>query len=128
VLQTNLAATPTIIALAYKELWMVEDLFRTMKSILATRPSDHKCDETIRGHVFCGFLALLLKRALEQRLEAKGETWEWAEILRGLDHLQEVEAIFQGKRFVFRSQVVGEAHKACMGAGVALPPTLREKV
>jgi len=128
VLQTDLADEPKTIAFAYKELWMVEDLFRTMKSILETRPIYHKRDETIRGHVFCSFLALLLKRALEQRLEEKGETWEWAEILRGLDNLQEVEAVFQGKRFVLRSQVLGQAHKAFMAAGVALPPTLREKV
>jgi hypothetical protein len=127
VLQTNLADEPKIIALAYKELWRVEDMFRTMKSILETRPIYHKRDETIRGHVFCSFLALLLKRELEQRLEEKGETWEWAEILRGLDNLQEVEALFQGKRFVLRSQVLGQAHKAFMAAGVALPPTLREK-
>jgi Transposase DDE domain len=127
VLQTNLADEPKIIAWAYKELWMVEDLFRTMKSILETRPIYHKCDETIRGHVFCSFLALLLKRALEQRLAEKGQTWEWAEIVRGLDNLQEVEAVFQGKRFVLRSQVLGQAHKAFMAAGVALPPTLREK-
>jgi hypothetical protein len=127
VLQTNLADEPQIIALAYKELWMVEDLFRTMKSILETRPIYHKCDATIRGHVFCSFLALLLKRALEQRLEEKRQSWEWAEILRGLDNLQEVEAVFQGKGFVLRSQVLGQAHKAFMAAGVALPPTLREK-
>ena len=127
VLQTNLADEPKIIAWAYKELWMVEDLFRTMKSILETRPIYHKRDATIRGHVFCSFLALLLRRALEQRLEEKGETWEWAEIVRGLDNLQEVEARFQGKRFVLRSQVLGQAHKALMAAGVALPPTLREK-
>jgi len=127
VLQTNLADEPKIIALAYKELWMVEDMFRTMKSILETRPIFHRCDETIRGHVFCSFLALLLRRALEQRLEEKGQSWEWAEILRGLDNLQEVEALFQGKRFVLRSQVLGQAHKAFQAAGVALPPTLREK-
>jgi len=127
VLQTNLADEPPIIALAYKELWMVENLFRTMKSILETRPIYHKRDETIRGHVFCSFLALLLRRALEQRLEEQGESWEWAEILRGLDNLQEVEALFQGKRFVLRSQALGQAHKAFMAAGVALPPTLREK-
>ena len=126
VLRTNLADTPEDIAFAYKELWMVEDMFRTVKSILETRPIYHKRDETIRGHVFCSFLALLLKRALEERLEQKGETWEWAEILRGLENLQEVEAVFQGKRFVLRSQVLGQAHKAFMAAGVALPPTLRE--
>jgi len=127
VLQTNLADEPPVIALADKELWMVEDLFRTMKSILETRPIYHKRDETIRGHVFCSFLALLLRRALEQRLEEKGESWEWAEIIRGLDNLQEVEASFQGKHFILRSQVLGQAHKAFKAAGVALPPTLREK-
>lgn len=127
VLQTNLADEPKIIALAYKELWKVEDMFRTMKSILETRPIYHKRDETIRGHVFCSFLALLLRRALEKGLEEKAETWEWSEILRGLENLQEVEALFQGKRFILRSQVLGEAHKAFMAAGVALPPTLREK-
>jgi transposase len=127
VLQTNLADEAKTIALAYKELWMVEDMFRTMKSILETRPVYHKRDQTIRGHVFCSFLALLLRRALEQRLREKGESWEWAEILRGLDSLQEVEALFQGKRFVLRSQALGQAHKAFMAAGVALPPALREK-
>ena len=127
VLRTNLADGPRVIALAYKGLWMVEAMFRTMKSILETRPIYHKCDQTIRGHVFCSFLALLLKRGLEQRLEDKGESWQWAEIVRGLDNLQEVEVVFQGKRFVLRSQVLGQAHKACMAAGVALPPTLREK-
>jgi hypothetical protein len=127
VLRTNRTEPPEVIAGAYKQLWMVEESFRTMKSILETRPVYHKLDETIRGHVFCSFLALLLKRGLEQRLEQKGANWEWSEILRGLDNLQEVEAVFQGKHFVLRSQVIGEAHKACLAAGVALPPTLREK-
>ena len=97
-----------------------------MKTILETRPLYHKCDDTIRGHVFCSFLALVLRRELEQRLEQKGQSWEWSEIVRGLDNLQEVEALFQGKRFVLRSQVMGQAHQAFRAAGVALPPTLRE--
>jgi transposase len=127
VLRSHLTDETEILALTYKELWMVEDMFRTMKSIVETRPIYHKRDETIRGHVFCSFLALFLKRALEQRLQEKGETWEWAEILRGLDNLQEVEAKSQAKRFVLRSQVLGQAHKAFVAAGVALPPTLPEK-
>jgi transposase len=127
VLRTNLEDQPEDIAFAYKQLLLVEDAFRTMKSILETRPIYHKCDQTIRGHVFCSFLALLLKRALEERLEAKGQSWEWAEILRGLDNLQEVEAVFQGKHFILRSQMLGQAHQAFQAAGVALPPTLREQ-
>jgi len=126
VLRTNTDLETECVARAYKGLWMVEDLFRTAKSILETRPIYHKCDETIRGHVFCSFLALRLKAELERRLVQQDQPWEWAEILRGLDKLQEVEAVFQGRRFVFRSQLVAQAHRALRAAGVAVPATIRE--
>lgn len=126
VLRTNTDLDNDTVALSYKNLWMVEDLFRTTKSILETRPIYHKCDETIRGHVFCSFLALLLKADLEQRLRDRQEAWEWGEIVRGLENLQEVEASFQGHRFFLRSQLVGQAHKAIRASGAAVPPTLRE--
>ena len=58
--------------LRYKDLLLVEDAFRTMKSILETRPIYHKCDDTIRGHVFCSFLALVLQQELQSRLESRG--------------------------------------------------------
>ena len=56
--------------LVYKQLWTVEQTFRTTKSLLETRPIFHKLDETIRGHVVCSFLALVLKKELEDRLAA----------------------------------------------------------
>ena len=126
VLRTNTDMETEAVAVAYKNLWMVEDLFRTTKSILETRPIYHRCVETTRGHVFCSFLALLLKAELEQRLRDRAEPWEWAEIIRGLENLQEVEAVFQGRRFLLRSQLVAQAHKAIRAAGVAVPPTIRE--
>jgi transposase len=126
VLRTNTDYEMEIVALAYKRLWMVEAIIRTAKTILETRPIHHRSDAAIRGHVFCSFLALRLKAELEFRLRERHETWEWAEVLRGLDHLQEVEAMFQGRRFVFRSQLVGDAAKAIRAAGVAVPPTIRE--
>jgi len=126
VLRTNTDMENEAVALAYKSLWMVEDLFRTTKSILETRPIYHKCDETIRGHLFCSFLAMVLKADLERRLREHGESWEWAEIVRGLENLQEVEAVFQGRRFFLRSQLVAQAHKAIRASGVAVPPTIRE--
>ena len=59
-------------------------------------------------------------------MEEKKLKWEWADVIRGLDNLQEVEAEFQGHRFVFRSRITGDASEALRGAGVASPPTLRE--
>jgi len=69
VLTTNTDLPAAEVALKYRQLWMVEDVFRSMKSLLDTRPIYHKCDETIRGHVFCSFLALLLRKELQDRSE-----------------------------------------------------------
>ncbi|HMB02402.1 MAG TPA: IS1634 family transposase, partial [Isosphaeraceae bacterium] len=65
VLRTNTALESADVALQYKQLWMVEQWFRSCKSLLQTRPIYHKCDETIRGHVFCSFLALILRQELQ---------------------------------------------------------------
>jgi transposase len=72
VLRTNTDLEAEEVALKYKQLWMVEALFRSVKSVLATRPIYHKRDETIRGHVFCSFLALLLRKELEDRMARAG--------------------------------------------------------
>lgn len=126
VLRTDTGHDAPSVARIYKTLWTVEDTFRTAKSILETRPIYHKCDETIRGHVFCSFLALCLKRELEIRLEERGLQTEWNEIIRGLDNLHEVEVTLQGQTFILRSQLCGDAQPAIRAAGAALPPTIRE--
>jgi transposase len=114
------------VALKYKQLWMVERLFRSAKSLLKTRPVFHKCDETIRGHVFCSFLALVLMKELQDRLEAKDHHLEWADVIRDLDQLEEIELEQDGKRFLLRTHTTGTCGKVFQAAGVALPPTLRQ--
>lgn len=126
VLRTDTDHDAETVARIYKSLWMVEATFRTAKSILATRPIYHKRDETIRGHVFCSFLALCLKRELEIRLAQKSLEAEWAEIIRGLDNLQQVELLLQGSRFLLRSEIKGDASQAIRAAEVAMPPVLQE--
>jgi hypothetical protein len=78
------------------------------------------------AHVFCSFLALLLKQELESRMKRTDLQWEWKEVIRGLDALQQVEANFQARRFLFRSQPTADASQAVRATSVALPPTLRE--
>jgi hypothetical protein len=126
VLRTNTAYEAETVAHVYKTLWTVEQSFRTAKSILETRPIYHQSDEAIRGHVFCSFLALMLKAELERRLRQAEAACEWAQVLQGLEGLQEVELTYQGRRFLLRSQVSGEASAALRAAGTAAPPTLRE--
>jgi transposase len=126
VLRTNTVYNTETVAHIYKALWTVEDIIRTSKSILETRPIYHRRDATIRGHVFCSFLALVLKQELESRMKRTDLEWEWKEVIRGLDALQQVEANFQGRRFLFRSQLTAQASQAVRAAGVAIAPTLRE--
>ena len=129
VLKTNTELTADQVALKYKQLWTVEDIFRSMKTLLETRPVYHKCDETIRGHVWCSFLALLLRKELQDRLDTAPDSavpLEWADIIRDLEALGEVEIAVGGKRYVLRTDVRPAAARAFAACGVALPPRLRQ--
>jgi transposase len=125
VLTTNTDLPAREVALKYKQLWMVEAVFRSMKSLLDTRPIYHQCDETIRGHVFCSFLALVLRKELEDRLARKERKLEWGDVIRDLDNLVEMEVSIAGKGYVFRSEVKATTGKVFQACGVALPPGLR---
>lgn len=126
VLKTNTDLPADQVALKYKELWQVEHIFREMKSILETRPVYHQQDETIRGHVFCSFLALFLRKELDRRLEQHHLKFEWNHIRQDLQSLQETILEEKGKRFSVRSECMGTCGKVFKSVGVAVPPTIKQ--
>jgi transposase len=126
VLKTNTELSAEAVALKYKELWQVEHTFRDLKSTFETRPVFHQRDETIRGHVFCSFLALVLRKALQRKLENAGHGFSWAEIKQDLEALQVTMLDESGKRLAVRSQCQGACGKIFQAVGVAIPPTIRE--
>ena len=126
VLTTNTDLPTEKIALKYKELWQVERVFRDVKTMLHTRPVYHQKDENIRGHVFCSFLALVLRKELERRLNAAGHVYEWSDIKQDLKALQQVTIEEDGKRLAIRSECKGVCGKVFQSVGVALPPTIKE--
>ncbi|MDA8135526.1 MAG: IS1634 family transposase [Desulfobacteraceae bacterium] len=125
VLTTNTNLTPEQIALKYKELWRVERVFRDVKSLLDTRPVYHQKDENIAGHVFCSFLALLLRKDLDQCLAENKHQFEWNEIKQDLKALKQVEIEENGQRFAIRSECKGVCSKIFQSVHVALPPTIK---
>jgi transposase len=125
VLATNTSLKADQVALQYKQLWMVEQAFRTIKSVLNTRPIFHKRTETIRGHVFCSFLALVLMKELQDKLERRGWRLEWDRLIRDVDYLKEIEISTAGKKVIIRNELRGETAKVFRAAGVAIPPTVR---
>lgn len=126
VLTTNTDLSANKVVLKYKELWQVERVFRDIKSMLDTRPVYHQRDENIRGHVFCSFLALVLRKELERRLNDAGHIFEWADIKQDLKALQQVTIEEAGKCFAIRSECKGHCGKIFQAVKVALPPTIRE--
>jgi len=126
VLRTNTQLHPLDAMMRYRDLLVVEQLFRSEKALLATRPIYHQTDEAIRGHVFCSFLALVLRKGLEERLARARLKPEWRELLADLDRLQEIEAEQDGKRFILRTPATGVAGKVFQAVGVALPPNIRD--
>jgi Transposase DDE domain len=126
VLRTSTDLPTAEVALQFKRLWQVEQWFRACKSLLETRPIYHQCDETIRGHVFCSFLALLLRYELQVRLGARGQVPEWADVLQDLERLQYVEVEQEGKRFRLRTQLQGTCGRVFRAVGVAVPPTVEQ--
>ena len=77
--------------------------------------------------MFCSFLALVLRKALEDRLAALGRNGSWPAIIADIDALTETELDQDGKRFMLRSTPGLAAGLALRAAGVALPPTVQDR-
>ena len=125
VLRTNTSLPLLEVAIRYRELWKVEAIFRTTKAVLQARPVYHSSDAAIRGHLFCCFLALILRKELQDRLDRSGTEAEWGDIVRDLDRVEETLVERDGKRFVLRGHTLGVAGPVCKAVGVALPPLFR---
>lgn len=125
VLTTNTDLPASQAALQYKQLWMVEQIFRTMKTILTTRPIYHKCDETIRGHVFCSFLSLLLMKELQERLNSRECDLEWSDLIKDIEELKEIKIQTNDKTVLLRTELKGDTGRVFQAAGVAVPPKVR---
>jgi hypothetical protein len=126
VLRSNARISPLQAVLRYRDLLQVEDLFRTAKALMRTRPIYHSSDAAIRGHVFCSFLALVLRKELDERCRTAGLRPEWADVLRELDRLQEIEFNKDGRQIIMRTPAVGIIGPLFKAARVALPANIRE--
>ena len=101
----------------------MEQVFRDMKSILETRPIYHQTDEAIRGHVFCSFLALLLRKELNARLEKAELDLEWADVKQDLAALHDITIDENGiNRWLSGRNVSVPAAKSFSLLGSLFPP------
>ena len=126
VLRTNTKIAALQVVLRYRNLLAVEDAFKTAKALLATRPIFHKTDAGIRGHVFCTFLALVLRKELFDRLAARHRRLEWQRIVDDLADLSEIEIEQDGRRALLRTAPGPTIDPICRAIGLTLPPVFQE--
>ena len=126
VLRTNANITPLQAVLRYRDLIQVEQLFRSAKALMRTRPIYHSSDAAIRGHVFCSFLALILRKELDARCRTAGLQPEWGDVLRDIDRLQQVVIEKDGRQVTLRTPATGHVGPLFKAARVALPPNIRD--
>ena len=125
-LRTNTGLTALQVALRYRDLLAVEQSFLAAKTLLATRPIFHRTDAAIRGHIFCSFLALVLRKELMDRFTARHLALpEWQSIIDDLADLSEIEVEQDGRRALLRTAPGPAIGPLCRAVGVILPPCSR---
>lgn len=69
---SNMKMKAEDVVMGYKQLWVIERLFRDMKNILNIRPVYHRLEERIKCHVLICWMAMILIRVAENET---GMTW-----------------------------------------------------
>jgi transposase len=118
VLTTNTKMPAHEVATTYKSLWRVERTFREQKSTLEVRPIYHQRDDTSIGHIVASFLALRLEVDLQRRLDDKGVSVSWPDLMRDLGRVQSELVELEGRRYQLRTTLQGAALHAFHAAGV----------
>jgi Transposase DDE domain len=127
VLRTNTKLTALQVVLRYRNLLTVEEGFLAAKTLLATRPIFHRTDAAIRGHIFCTFLALVLRKELMDRLAARHIAMpEWQQVVDDLADLSEIEVEQDGRRALLRTAPGPTIDPLCRAVGITLPPVFQE--
>ena len=110
VLRTNARITPLQAVLRYRDLLQVEDLFRTAKALMRTRPIYHSSDAAIRGHVFCSFLPWCCARSWTSAAAAA--------VRRPVFDIESLTSSYGARP----PMPAASAHRACRAGAICPPP------
>lgn len=102
--------SPREVLTIYSDLWKIEESFRVMKSTLEVRPVFHWTESRIKGHFVLCFLAFLLERTLEFRLNEAGLNCSPEQIQEALNSLNFVEVKVKKKKFLIKTKAMPLAH------------------
>lgn len=107
---TNLEDDPEAISKINKRRWQIEECFRIMKTDFEARPVYVKRQDRILGHFITCFIALIIYRYLERKLDDK---YTLDQILSALQEMDFVRHAGKGYQPVYtRTEVTDALHEA----------------
>jgi transposase len=112
------------LALGYKTLWEVENAFREVKDFIKVRPIYHRNDGRVKGHIFICFLAYLLEKLLEKKLEAHGYFISARKALQILEPIKVVISELAGQKIKKVSRIVKEQEEILKALGAGKMPKI----
>jgi transposase len=116
--------SPEALALGYKTLWEVEHAFRELKDFIKIRPIYHHNGDRVRGHIFICFLAYLLEKLLEKRLEDHGLFMSARKALQELSSIKVVISELAGQEVKKVTSVVKEQEQILRALGAQRMPRI----
>ena len=96
---------------AYHNLWKIEQSFRIMKTSLEVEPIFVWTEKRIKGHFVICFLAFLLERHLEFKLNKNDIAASAEKIRQALNSLNFAKVSFNGNTYYIKTKATELAHK-----------------
>ena len=69
----------------------------------------------------------MCRKYIQDRIFEKGWEVEWADLIRDVNKIEEIEVEHNNKQFVIRTETSGNAGKAFQAVKIGLPPVIREE-
>ena len=126
VITSNTELKAEEIALAYRELWKIERVFRELKSYFEIQPIYHYVPRRIKAHIFLCFLALLLEWEFTKRLKEMEPEISPHQVIKDLLTVRVVKLRCNDKYYLVRTELNGKAYLGFRAAGIAVPPRVLE--
>jgi transposase len=125
VLRTNTELSVEEVALAFKNLWLVESAFRHIRDILKIRPIFFWTPVRVRGYVFVCFLAFILIVTLQKKLLQLGIQESLWNTTRDVREVKGILLWVKNEYHLVHTELKGMTHLAFKA--VSLSPPARVK-
>jgi transposase len=107
------------IVLGHKQLYDVEQAFRTLKTTLELRPNYHSRDDRIKCHILLCFMALVLARIVEHKTQKT-----WSHVRDEMQRLHCGEFQIETKKFRQLTELTAEQKELLKKLNIKEPKTI----